>query len=181
MRALTITVTIAATTLLVACGGELIEIIHANGGGRNAIGRRDAARRHEHRRACRIGDARAGFAPVPQPTQPPAPAPTDTPPPPPPPPPAGGGTISISALNLMFDKSSLSATAGPVTITFNNQDTAVAHNIHFVSASKQDLGMTDIDSDHITETLSLGTLAPGTYYYKCDVHPTTMTGVLTVS
>lgn len=122
-------------------------------------------------------------------TPPPAPPPENTqaPPPPvatepPPPPPPSGGTLTVIAINLLFDATSLSAAAGPVTIVFNNQDKAIAHNIHFFSKSSgASIGMTEVTDGPSTDTLSLGTLAPGTYFYKCDVHPTTMTGVLTVS
>ena len=110
----------------------------------------------------------------------PPPAPTEPPAPPPPPPAAGGGTLTIAAVNVLFDKESLSATAGPITIVFTNQDTAVAHNIQFFAGSTS-IGMTEINTGPATDSLSLGTLAPGSYFYKCDVHPTTMNGSLTVS
>ena len=106
-----------------------------------------------------------------------APEPTTAPPPPPP---ASGGAATIVALNLAFDTSSLSAATGPVAVTLNNQDSGIAHNIHFFSKSGS-IGMTDIETGPSTQTLSLGTLAPGAYSFKCDVHPTTMKGILTVS
>jgi plastocyanin len=83
-------------------------------------------------------------------------------------------------MNTLFVSKSLAAPAGPVTIVFDNQDASVAHNVHFFSAAGS-IGMVDIVTGPATETLSLGTLAPGSYSYKCDVHPTLMTGVLTVS
>lgn len=126
----------------------------------------------------------AGAA-VPTPTPPAAPPPEPTEPAPPPPPtepPPATGTLTVVALNVAFDVTSLSAAAGPITINFENQDRAVAHNIHFFSkASNQSLGMTDIEPGPVTSSLSLGTLAPGAYFYKCDLHPTTMTGILTLS
>ncbi len=109
---------------------------------------------------------------------------TEIPPPPPPPPtepaPPSGVTLTVVARDSLFATKSLSAAAGPVTIVFDNQDTAVAHNIHFFSKAGS-IGMTQVMTGPAPETLSLGTLAPGAYAYKCDVHPTTMTGVLTVS
>jgi plastocyanin len=114
---------------------------------------------------------------APQATEAP-PAPTTAPPPPPPPP--AGGSITLVALNLLFDSRSLSAAAGPVTVTLDNQDRGIAHNVHFFSKAGS-IGMTEIDTGPSMQTLSLGTLAPGAYSYKCDVHPTTMTGILTVS
>ncbi len=106
---------------------------------------------------------------------------TEAPAPPPPPPPSNG-TLTVVALNLAFDLASLSASAGSVTIVFDNQDKAIAHNIHFFSkTSGTSIGETAIKPGVATDTLSLGALAPGAYFYKCDVHPTTMTGTLTVS
>ena len=80
----------------------------------------------------------------------------------------------------MFNTRALSAAAGPITIVFDNRDTSVAHNIHFFSNAGS-IGMTEVAAGPATGTLPLGTLAPGAYSYKCDVHPTTMTGVLTIS
>lgn len=100
--------------------------------------------------------------------------------PPPPPPPASGGALTLVALNLEFDTSSLSAAAGPVAVTLDNQDRGIAHNIHFFSKTGS-IGMTDVDSGPSMHTLTLGPLAPGAYSFKCDVHPTTMKGILTVS
>ena len=88
--------------------------------------------------------------------------------------------MTLVALNLEFDTSSLSAAAGPVAVTLDNQDRGIAHNIHFFSKTGS-IAMTDIDAGPSTQTLALGTLAPGAYSFKCDVHPITMKGILTVS
>lgn len=126
---------------------------------------------------------------LPSPTLPAAPPPTTEipplppPPPPPPPPPtepASGTTLTLVAIEVRFDTKSLSAPAGPITIGFHHADPSVAHNIHFFSKASS-IGMTEPTTGPVTDTLSLGTLAPGSYSYKCDVHPQTMTGVLTVS
>ncbi len=131
----------------------------------------------------------ATLAPIPPSPAAPAAAPssTDTPPPPPPPPPpttepppASGVTLTVLAPSESFSPRSLSAPAGSVTIVFDNQDTYLTHNIHFFSKSGS-IGMTDIMTGPVKQTLALGALAPGSYPYKCDVHPQTMTGVLTVS
>lgn len=118
--------------------------------------------------------------PPPENTQiPPPPLPTEPPPPPAPP---AGGTLTVVAINLAFDRTSLSAAPGSITIIFNNEDKAIAHNIHFIAkAGGLTVGITETRPGPATDTLSLGTLAAGSYFYKCDVHPTTMTGVLTIS
>jgi plastocyanin len=114
-------------------------------------------------------------------TAPPAATSTSAPPPPPPPPIETGGTVTITAVNVLFEPATVSIGAGPVTIVLNNKDSAVAHNIHFYAASGASLASSDIEAGISMQTLSLGTLAPGSYDFDCDVHPTTMRGVLTVS
>lgn len=96
--------------------------------------------------------------------------------------PSAGTTITVSAQNILFDKTALTAPAGAVTIEFVNKDSGVSHNIHFFkgsSASGESVGLTPIKTGPATDTVTL-TFEKGDYYYQCDVHPTTMTGKLTV-
>jgi plastocyanin len=138
--------------------------------------------------------------PAPTDTQPPAPptntppppaAPTNTPPPPaaptntpPPPPPPQPTTLTLSAANIAFNTSSLAAPAGSaVTVQFSNTDNGIPHNLHFFagpSAASGTVGSTAIQPGPVNQSLSLGALAAGAYYYQCDVHPN-MNGTLTVS
>jgi plastocyanin len=177
---------VSAAALLVACGGGAQSAPTATSAATTAP---DTATRPAQTStvvlAATATAVSATPAPAPPSPTPPAAAPssTETPPPPPPPPtePAPVGvTLTVVARNVLFVTKSLSAAAGPITIVFDNQDASVAHNIHFFSNAVS-IGMTDLMTGPATETLSLGTLAPGAYSYKCDVHPTTMTGVLTVS
>ena len=100
---------------------------------------------------------------------------------------AGSGTaaastdLTVVASNISFDKSSLNAPAGEVKLTLNNQD-AIAHNLHLYKgndASGQSIGMTPIQAGPVQNSFSAN-LAPGTYHYQCDVHPTQMHGTLVV-
>jgi plastocyanin len=112
-----------------------------------------------------------------QPPPPPAATATSAPPPPP-----TSADLTIVGVNISFSPSSVTAPAGtPVTITFVNQDAGIAHNINVFAPGGGSIGATEIASGPATHTLSLGALAPGTYRFRCDVHPQQMTGVLTVS
>jgi mono/diheme cytochrome c family protein/plastocyanin len=110
-----------------------------------------------------------------------APAPTSTPSGPPAPPSA---TLTISAQAMAFDKDTLVALADtPLTLTFDNKDTGVPHNIHFFKgedATGETVAQTALATGPDIATLNFGPLAAGTYFYQCDVHPQ-MLGTLTVA
>ena len=97
---------------------------------------------------------------------------------------SGGGQINISASNstLKFDKVSLTAPSGQVTIVFDNQDSGVPHNIHVfegTDAKGKSVGSSPLETGPLKQDLHL-TLTAGSYFYQCDAHPTTMKGTLTV-
>ena len=93
-------------------------------------------------------------------------------------------TISLTAQNTAFDKNTITVPAGAaVTINFDNKDTGISHNFA--------LYQTGSNSGSATGTIFQGKLitgpqttvytftAPataGTYFFRCDVHPTMMTG-----
>ena len=89
---------------------------------------------------------------------------------------AGGTKIVLVASNLTFDKTTLTAPAGEVTIEVDNKDSGIPHNVHFFKGSDatgESVGMTQITVGPATETVTL-TFEKGDYYFQCDVHPTTM-------
>lgn len=98
--------------------------------------------------------------------------------------PAGTTELKLIAKNLLFDVATLTGVAGKeLTVTFDNQDVAVPHNIHFfqgADATGTSVGATELAAGPVVQTLKIGPLDAGSYYYQCDVHPTTMIGVLTV-
>jgi plastocyanin len=95
------------------------------------------------------------------------------------------------ALTSGYDKTLLSAPAdSSITINFSNEDPGVPHNVEIfasdpatdpsakrVFAPDGDATITGTD----TTAYNVGPLAAGTYFYHCFVHPTTMTGKLTVT
>jgi plastocyanin len=94
---------------------------------------------------------------------------------------ADPNAVHISARDLKFSTSELSAPAGKAfSIEFDNQESA-PHNV----AIYKDSGATmkvfaeDPFGGPKTVTYHLGALAAGTYFFRCDVH-TDMKGTLTV-
>ena len=89
----------------------------------------------------------------------------------------------IGLVGTAFSTDKLLGFAGQeLTVTFDNQDAGVAHDIHFFKgsdASGADVAQTDIEAGPVVQTLKLGPLDVGAYFYRCDVHPGQMEGVLT--
>ena len=103
-----------------------------------------------------------------------------------PPPSAGApaGPVITASDSTAFSPNSIDLPAGqPATITFDNEDPGVTHNLDVFS-----------DKDYTSEVnktpdvvgvgsgqVALQALKPGTYYFRCDFHPTTMQGTITVT
>ncbi|MGD0795365.1 MAG: cupredoxin domain-containing protein [Dehalococcoidales bacterium] len=122
---------------------------------------------------------------TPAPTTTPMPMPTVTTTPPPAtttpiPPPATGQsvTIDLAAKNLAFDKSTITVPAGAqVTINFNNQD-AISHNfaLYTDSSASKSIFVGQTISASTTVYKFTAPTTPGTYFFRCDVHPSIMNG-----
>ncbi|MBI2836320.1 MAG: cupredoxin domain-containing protein [Chloroflexi bacterium] len=125
-------------------------------------------------------------APPPLPPPPVPPPPPALPPAPPPPPPPGTreALIDLSAKNISFDRKTLTVPAGAkVTMTFTNNETFVFHNfaLYESSAATQVLFKGDFTQAGTTSTyMFTAPSQPGTYFFRCDVHPTLMTGEFVV-
>jgi plastocyanin len=93
-------------------------------------------------------------------------------------------TLTLVGQNNVFVPQALQAPAGrPISVTFDNRDTVV-HNVRFYggpTSSSPSIGATPLSIGPSVDTVLLGELAPGSYYFRCDTHPTTMTGTLTVN
>jgi plastocyanin len=95
--------------------------------------------------------------------------------------PGGGAVIKEAALGVAFVNGQLEAPAGqPFTIDFDNQDAGIPHNIQIKDANGASVFKGDIVTGPIQTSYQVGALAAGTYPFICDVHPTSMTGTLTV-
>jgi len=86
-----------------------------------------------------------------------------------------------------FAQTSLTAQAGlPIELRFDNQDPGVQHNVVIFpedptkNPQATALFTGDLVSGPATQTYDVPALKSGTYYFHCAVHPTTMTGTITV-
>ena len=89
-------------------------------------------------------------------------------------------TVDLVAQNMSFDKSTITVPAGAiVTVNFNNKDSGVLHNFAVYTDSNAAtsifVGQTITGPKTITYTFTAPGI-PGTYFFRCDIHPTQMTG-----
>jgi len=94
-----------------------------------------------------------------------------------------GTSLSVTADNIHFSAGCLAAPAGqPFTITFDNKDSGVPHNVAIYSDSSASkvLFRGQIVTGATTTTYHVPALPAGTYYFRCDVHPTAMHGTFIV-
>ena len=81
-----------------------------------------------------------------------------------------------------FAETTLTAPADTdFTICFDNQDSSVQHNVEVLTAQGGDVIVSaDVITGPAQELLDVPGQKAGSYFYQCLVHPTTMTGTLTV-
>lgn len=95
---------------------------------------------------------------------------------------AGATALTETATDNKYSDTKYTVKAGtPVTLTVQNKGQAV-HNWHLLDA-KDDSGKeikTDLDEPGKTSSVTFTISKPGTYKFQCDVHPSDMTGTLTV-
>lgn len=89
-------------------------------------------------------------------------------------------TINLSAKNIAFNLSNITVPAGAgVTVNFDNQDQNIPHNfaVYDTPAAANMIFKGDIivGPRKIVYTFIAPT-KPGTHFFRCDVHPTIMTG-----
>ncbi|HWO73646.1 MAG TPA: cupredoxin domain-containing protein [Dehalococcoidia bacterium] len=95
----------------------------------------------------------------------------------------GATVIQLRAQNILFDKRSLTANANaPVTVQFTNADAGVPHNFALYNnqSASQRIFVGELITGPATINYNFNAPAPGTYFFRCDVHPDTMSGSFVV-
>ena len=92
-----------------------------------------------------------------------------------------GPHLSITAHDNRFDKDCLAARADqPVTISLDNKDGGVPHNIQIFTPGGASVFKGSADTGVKTVTYHVPGLKPGRYTFHCDFHPDTMRGTFIV-
>ena len=105
------------------------------------------------------------------------------------PPATGGGTgqpvtVALAAQNMQFDTDIIVAPAGAtVTVAFDNRDAGVQHNlaVYTDASASTPIFIGQVITGPKTATYTFNAPStPGTYFFRCDPHPTQMTGSFVV-
>jgi plastocyanin len=91
------------------------------------------------------------------------------------------GVIEVTAKNVQFDSSTLTTPSQAFTLVFHNDDPGIPHNvaIYTDSSATKALFVGKTFSGPKTMDYQVPALSPGSYFFRCDVHPQ-MTGTLKV-
>lgn len=95
----------------------------------------------------------------------------------------GATALTVKAEKLLFSPRTLSAAAGqPVQVTLENLDAGVLHNIAFYTnqSATTVIYKSPLEAGVRTDVYTFTAPAAGSYFFRCDVHPDTMTGSFTV-
>ena len=91
-------------------------------------------------------------------------------------------SLEIRAQNLHFDPRTLTTVADrEISLRFVNEDAGVPHNVAiYENRGGEPLYVGETFSGNETQIYVFQSPAPGDYFYRCDVHPDSMTGTFAV-
>jgi plastocyanin len=85
---------------------------------------------------------------------------------------AGASNVAISAVNVAFEQTQVSAPAGAAfDLHFNNKDGGIPHNVEIKDANNQSVFKGDIVTGPKETDYKVPALAAGAYQFVCSVHP----------
>ncbi|MEO8425079.1 MAG: cupredoxin domain-containing protein [Actinomycetota bacterium] len=94
-----------------------------------------------------------------------------------------GTKLHVVAMDSVFDTDCLAVPAGKAfTILFENHDPGIPHNLSIYTdeTATQVLFTGEVVTGPGKVTDHVDALEAGTYFFRCDIHPTTMTGTFVV-
>ncbi len=95
--------------------------------------------------------------------------------------PPAGPVVAVSALNVQFEQTELTAPADvPFQIEFDNKDAGIPHNVEIKDGAGTSVFNGEIFNGVEKRTYDVPALAAGAYTFLCSVHPA-MTGTLTAN
>ncbi len=99
--------------------------------------------------------------------------------------PAKAVAVNLSVKGMAFNMKAISVPAGAqVTVAFRNDDSGVPHNfaVYTDSSARQKIfvGPPITGPSGTTYTFTAPS-SPGSYFFRCDIHPSVMTGTFTVT
>jgi cytochrome c oxidase subunit 2 len=95
-----------------------------------------------------------------------------------------GGELRVVAQGIAFDQGCLAAPADtPFTIAFDNRDEGVPHNVAIYTdeGAATSLFVGEIVTGSVKIDYEVPGIPAGDYFFRCDVHPTAMTGSFVVA
>lgn len=98
--------------------------------------------------------------------------------------PPDASAVEIAADEVAFSAGTLDVPAEePFSIAFDNRAQGVPHNVAIYedSSASEALFVGDVVNGPVTVTYEVPAIPDGEYFFRCDVHPTTMTGTLEAS
>jgi hypothetical protein len=93
----------------------------------------------------------------------------------------GQPVLEVTAPTTAFEPTCLVAPAEEeFTLTFNNEDEGVTHNLAILTQADEEVAATDLKPGTYTDELPVGPQEEGDLQFLCQAHPTQMFGTLAI-